>query len=90
MADIGVAIKHPTNGAIINVDLDDQMTCREIVQHLINNDFVASGDWGISMNKSTGSVVQLQMDQSLAAQGVVDGIKLLVYSATDAGGRVFY
>lgn len=83
MADINVSIVHPTDGRLIEVDLDDTMSAQEVISELIAADFINSNDSGYNLSIKGGAMIEAS--QSLLAANVANNTTLRVIPATDAG-----
>jgi hypothetical protein len=80
---IQVQFVHPTEGRIITVSLDDDLTAEETISELIRHDFI-SNDLGHYSIAIKGGLL-LKNDISLFQNGVNDGDTLRIIPGTDAG-----
>jgi hypothetical protein len=83
MADIKVKVMHPTDGRVVDVNVDEAMTAQEMVSELVSNNFITANPQGYNLAIKGGN--QLTAEQSLRDAGVTDGTVLRVIPATDAG-----
>ena len=83
MADRDVRFMHPTDGRMLNVELDDTMTAREMIAELISNNFIASDPQGYKLAIKGGS--EINENQSLRDLNVQNGVVIRVIPQTDAG-----
>ena len=83
MADIKIKIAHPTDGRLIDVNVDETMTTQETLAELISNNFLTANPHGYFLAIKGGN--QLVATQSLRDGGVKEGTVLNVIPATDAG-----
>lgn len=85
MAIINVTFRHPSTGATASVEVDDSMTCQEVVDQLIKGNFLNTGDYGLAIYKG-GELHSLASGETLATVGVLNDTKVVVVPNTDAGG----
>ena len=83
MSDIKVKIVHPTDGRLVDVNVDETMTAQETLGDLIANKFLMPNPHGYFLAIKGGN--QLAAAQSLRDGGVKEGAVLNVIPATDAG-----
>lgn len=83
MAEINVSFMHPTDGRVIDVDLDNSMTANEVIAELIANDFIPGSEQGYNLSIKGGA--QIQNSQTLAVANVKNNDTLRIIPATDAG-----
>jgi hypothetical protein len=83
MSDIKVKIAHPTDGRLVDVNVDETMTATETVNELISSNFLTANPHGYFLAVKGGN--QLTATQSLRDGGVKEGTVLNVIPATDAG-----
>lgn len=83
---IHVTFRHPVTGATASVEVDDAMSCQEVVDHLIAGGFLNQGDYGLA-TYSGGEMHSLKSTGKLAEEGVVNDAKVIVVPNTDAGAR---
>ncbi|QHI36423.1 hypothetical protein IMCC3317_17860 [Kordia antarctica] len=87
MADVTVNFKHPTDGRVISVTLDDSMTGQEVIGELIANEFVPASSEGYNIAIKGGR--QLTNGKTLLENEVKDNDTIRVIPATDAGNITF-
>jgi len=85
--DVQVSFVHYSDGRIINVTLDGEMTGREVIQELVANDFVPSNDNGYNLALKGGH--QLDNSKTLAENSIRNNDIIRVIPATDAGGGYY-
>lgn len=83
MADIKIKLVHPTDGRLVDVNVDETMTAQETLDDLIANKFLTANPHGYFLAIKGGN--QLAASQSLSDGGVTDGTVLNIIPATDAG-----
>ena len=85
MANVNVDFKHPTDGKVISVTLDDTMTGQEVIGELIANDFILSSSDGyeIAIKTESNSSV-LDITKTLLENGVRDKDMIRVIPNTSA------
>lgn len=84
MAEISTTFVHPTDNKNMDVTLDATMTVDEVVEKLVQHDFVPSHDEGYQLQlKRTDE--QIGGDETLKDAGVEDGDSLIVNPITGAG-----
>ena len=87
MADVSVNFKHPTDGKVISVTLDDTMTGQEVIGELIANEFIPSSSEGyeIAIKTESNSSSALDITKTLLENGVKDNDTIRVIPTTNAG-----
>ena len=80
---ISVFFMHPTDGRLLEVDVDPDMTAGEAVNNLLDADFVQPSSEGYNLGIKGGAIIR--RDQTLRDAGVEGGKTLRVISAADAG-----
>ena len=88
MADITITAVHPTDGSTIRFEVDDDMTGRELINHLIEAEFIPADSAGYLLTlKSEGSneSIEVHEDETLASAHVKNNDTLRITPATDAG-----
>jgi len=85
MAEISVNFMHPTDGRVITVSLDDEITGIEVIGELIANDFIPSSSDGYQLAIKGGDM--LDNNISLASNGVENNVTIRIIPATDAGNH---
>ena len=83
MSDVSVKFMHPTDGRLLNVELDDTITSQEAIAELISADFIPSSPEGYALAVKGGAM--LGPDESFRDAGVQSDTVLRVVPATDAG-----
>ncbi len=83
MADITVKFMHPTDGRLVDVDMDDGMTPVEVVSELIQGGFINSNPQGYNLAKKGGAQLNDQCSFTYAGVGNNDVVRVI--PATDAG-----
>lgn len=83
MADITVKFMHPTDGRLVDVDMEDTMRPPEVISELIVGGFINSNPQGYNLAKKGGA--QLEDNKSFSQTGVANGDVIRVIPATDAG-----
>ncbi len=86
MADIKVKFMHPTDGRVVDVDLDEDITAAEAIEELIAGEFIIVNPDGYNLAKKGGS--QIWPDVSFAKAGIVSGDVIRIIPATSAGGSI--
>ncbi len=83
MADIKIKFMHPTDGRLVDVDMDDTMTPPEVISELIEGGFITSNPQGYNLAKKGGA--QIDAGGNFASAGIGEGDVIRVIPATDAG-----
>ncbi|MBF0344753.1 MAG: hypothetical protein HQL06_11045 [Nitrospirae bacterium] len=83
MADIDVTFISPTDSRAIKVTLDDSLTTKDIVDKLIENQFIPSHEGGYGLAVKGGA--EIPANSTLARANVKNGTTLRVLTNTDAG-----
>lgn len=84
MADVNVGFMHPTDGRLLNVELDDTITAQEAIAELISENFIPSSSEGYALAiKGEGDM--LSANQSFRDAGVQDNTVLRIIPQTNAG-----
>jgi hypothetical protein len=82
--DVSVQFRHPTDGRLLTVSLDDSITAQEAIAELIFADFIAPNPQGYGLAIVGGDMIV--PSESFAKAGVKDSDYVRVLPATDAGG----
>jgi len=85
MADVDISFKHPTDGRLLNVQLDDTITAQEAIAELISEEFIHHNSEGYQLAIKDGAMIG--MNQSFLDANVRNGTVLRVIPATDAGEK---
>ena len=85
MKDIMVYFQHPTDGGQLSVELDGSITAEEIIEELIQNEFVPPSKMGYDLGIKSGPLIQEK--QTLTEAGVGNNTVIRVIPATDAGSK---
>jgi hypothetical protein len=83
MADIQIKIMHPTDGRIVDVNVDETITAEETIAQLISNSFIPANPQGYLLAIKGGN--EFSPGQTLRDGGAATGTVLRVVPATDAG-----
>lgn len=84
MADVKVSFIHPTDGRLMSVVLDVDMTAQEVIDELLVNDFVPAHGHGYQLSIiESGNIIG--GEQTLVGAGVRGGSKIKVLPVTEAG-----
>ncbi len=83
MADINVNFMHPTDGRLLNVDLDDTITSQDAIAELISENFIPSSSEGYALAIKGGAM--LSPTETFRHAGVQSETVLRVVPQTDAG-----
>ncbi|EGV27768.1 hypothetical protein ThidrDRAFT_4405 [Thiorhodococcus drewsii AZ1] len=82
--DLNVKFMHPTDGRLLTVELDDEITAQEAIAELIAADFIPSTPAGYSLAIKGGAL--LGPVDSFASRSIEKNSILRVIPNTDAGG----
>jgi len=85
MADVDISFMHPTDGRLLNVQLDDTITAQEAIAELISENFIPSDAQGYALAIKGGNMIDT--NQSLQDAHVQNGMVLRVIPQTDAGKK---
>lgn len=94
MADITITAVHPTDGRTIKFELDDDTTGKELIDNLIEEEFIPADSQGYLLtlkSEESNESTEINADDTLALAGVQNNDTLRIAPATDAGyknGRV--
>ena len=83
MANIDVIFMHPTNMGTIDVEVDDQMTGKEAIEGLLENDFIPQSSEGYKLAIKGGN--EIPLSGTLLSAGVKAGNTLRIIPTTNAG-----
>lgn len=83
MAEVNVNFVHPTDGRMLNVELDDTITAQEAIAELIAADFIKPNPQGYGLAIKGGS--EISANESFSEADVEDNTTMRVIPATDAG-----
>ena len=86
MTDIQVKFMHPSDGRLVDVDMDDMMTTVEAISELIASGFSPKNANGYNLAKKGGS--QIEDGVTFADAEVKSGDIIRVIPASDAGGSI--
>lgn len=84
MADVKIKFLHPTDGRLVDVDMDQSMTPPEVISELIAGGFITANPQGYNLAVKGGA--QIPSNSTFAAAAIQDGDVIRVIPATDAGG----
>jgi hypothetical protein len=85
MADVDISFMHPTDGRLLNVQLDDTLTAQEAIEELISESFIPSDSQGYALAIKGGSMIDT--NQSFRDAHVQNGTVLRIIPQTDAGKK---
>ena len=88
MSDIDVDIIHPIDGRSESVTLDPSLTAQEVIDLLIQHNFIPPNPHGYQIAIKGGPILPVR--QTLFASGVKAQATLRVVPATDAGWPLFF
>jgi len=84
LSDVKVNFAHPTDGRILTVTVDSNITAQEAVAELIASDFIKPNPKGYMLAIKGGR--QIASNESFAKAKVVENDSIRIIPATDAGG----
>lgn len=90
MADITITAVHPTAGNTIKFEIDDDTTGKELIDNLIEADFIPADSQGYLLtlkSEESNESTEINADETLASAGVKNNDTLRISPATDAGSK---
>jgi hypothetical protein len=85
MADVNINFLHPTDGRVLNVNLDDSITAQEAVAELIAASFITPNPQGYGLAIQGGNMIDPGQNFRDAGVKEPNTNKIRVVPATDAG-----
>lgn len=85
MSDVDISFMHPTDGRLLNVQLDDTITAQEAISELISENFIPSDSQGYKLAIKGGN--EININQSFRDANVQNGTVIRVLPQTDAGKK---